>query len=121
MDVGALWGVRRPVLLDIPPGDPRLLTPVLDANGGRQCTDNGTTPTITPIPATGACAAGTSLFQSQTIAPFREVFLGDSPEPAPVDRLRRQLEFAFRPVPDRYCHARCCTSRATTPSSSPST
>ena len=27
----------------------------------RQCTDNGATPTITPIPSTGACGTGTSL------------------------------------------------------------
>jgi outer membrane protein insertion porin family len=81
MDVGALWGVRRPVLLDLPPGDPRTFTPVLDTNGSRQCTDGATTPTITPIPSSGACDPGTSLLQSQTIAPFREVFLGDSPSP----------------------------------------
>jgi outer membrane protein insertion porin family len=80
MDVGALWGVRRPVLLDIPPGDPRLLSPILDSTGGRQCTDNGTTPTITPIPA-GGCPAGTNLYQQQVLSPFREVFLGDSPSP----------------------------------------
>src|SRR4051812_12558993 len=44
MDAGALWGVRRPVLLDIPPGDPRLFSPVLDAAGGRQCTDAASSP-----------------------------------------------------------------------------
>jgi outer membrane protein insertion porin family len=81
MDAGALWGVRRPVLLDIPPGDPRLSSPVLDAAGGQQCTDRGTTPVITPFPAAGGCPAGTVLFQQQVLTPFREVFLGDSPSP----------------------------------------
>jgi outer membrane protein insertion porin family len=81
MDVGALWGVRRPELLDIPPGDPRLLSPVLDANGSQQCTTGGTTPVLTPIPGSGGCPAGTSLYQTQVLSPFREVFLGDSPSP----------------------------------------
>lgn len=80
-DIGALWGVRRPVLLDLPPGDPRLSSPILDANGGRQCTDSGTTPVITPIPTSGACPGGTSLYQTQTLSPFREVYYGDSPSP----------------------------------------
>jgi outer membrane protein insertion porin family len=81
MDVGALWSVRTPSLLDIPPGDPRLFSPVLDATGVQQCTDSGTTPVITPIPGTGVCPVGTSLFQQQILSPFREVFLGDSPSP----------------------------------------
>jgi outer membrane protein insertion porin family len=81
MDVGALWGVRRPALLDIPPGDPRLLSPTLDASGSQQCTDNAATPTVTPIPGTGSCPAGTVLLQSQVLSPFREVYLGDSPSP----------------------------------------
>jgi len=81
VDAGALWGVRTPALLDIPPGDPRLFSPILDASGSRQCTTGGATPTITPIPGTGACGAGTSLYQQQILSPFREVFLGDSPSP----------------------------------------
>ena len=81
MDIGALWGVRTPSLLDIPPGDPRLFSPILDATGVQQCTDNGTTPVVTPIPGTGVCPVGTSLFQQQILSPFREVFLGDSPSP----------------------------------------
>jgi outer membrane protein insertion porin family len=81
LDVGALWGVRTPILADLPPGDPRLFAPILDASGGRQCTDGQPTPTVTPIPGTGMCATGTSLFQQQVREPFREVFLGDSPHP----------------------------------------
>jgi outer membrane protein insertion porin family len=80
MDVGALWGVRRPELLDIPPGDPRLTSPVLDATGAQQCTTGGSSPTITPIPA-GGCPAGSSLYTTQILSPFREVFLGNSPSP----------------------------------------
>ena len=80
MDVGALWGVRRPTLLDIPPGDPRLSSPILDASGNQQCTDNAASPTVIPIPA-GGCPAGTSLYQQQILSPFREVYLGDSPSP----------------------------------------
>ena len=80
-DIGALWGVRRPVLLDIPPGDPRLSSPVLDASGNQQCTTGGTTPTVTPIPTGGSCPTGSTLLQQQIISPFREVFLGDSPSP----------------------------------------
>jgi outer membrane protein insertion porin family len=81
MDIGALWGVRRPQLLDIPPGDPRLFSPILDSTGSQQCTDNASTPVLTPIPGTGICPAGTSLYQSQILSPFREVFLGNSPSP----------------------------------------
>jgi len=80
-DIGALWGIRAPVLADLPPGDPRLFSPILDANGGLQCTDGAPAPTVTPIPGTGMCAPGTSLFQVQTREAFREVFLGNSPRP----------------------------------------
>jgi len=81
MDVGALWGVRTPVLTDLPPGDPRLLTPALDINGNQQCSTGGTTPVITPAPP-GGCTGGTFLLQQSTgLTPFREVFLGDSPSP----------------------------------------
>jgi len=80
VDIGALWGVRTPELLDIPPGDPRLFSPTLDASGSQQCTDNAATPTVTPIPP-GGCPTGTVLLQSQVLSPFREVYLGDSPSP----------------------------------------
>jgi outer membrane protein insertion porin family len=81
VDVGALFGVRTPETLDIPPGDPRLFQPILDATGSRQCTTGGTTPVITPIPPSGMCPTGSTLLQVQTLQPFREVFLGDSPSP----------------------------------------
>ncbi|HEV2817443.1 MAG TPA: outer membrane protein assembly factor BamA [Allosphingosinicella sp.] len=69
VDVGALWGVRRPALLDIAPGSPLTLN---------QCTDN-TTGTVTTVPINQACGAGTT--QRNGIPPFREVYLGDSPSP----------------------------------------
>jgi len=69
VDVGALWGVRRPALLDITPGSALTLN---------TCTDT-TTGTVTTIPINQVCGAGTS--QRNGIAPFREVYLGDSPSP----------------------------------------
>ncbi len=81
VDVGALFGVRRPELLDVPPGDPRLFQDILDANGSRQCTTGGTSPTVTPIPVGGVCPTGTSLLRQQTGTPFKEVFVGDTASP----------------------------------------
>jgi len=81
VDVGALFGVRRPATDDIPPNDPRLFQPILDASGSRQCTSGGTTPVLTPIPPSGMCPTGTDLLQVQTVQPFREFFLGNTPSP----------------------------------------
>uniref|UniRef100_UPI0013EA9866 BamA/TamA family outer membrane protein n=1 Tax=Sphingosinicella sp. CPCC 101087 TaxID=2497754 RepID=UPI0013EA9866 len=81
VDVGALFGVRRPAVDDIPPGDPRLFQPILDSSGSRQCTTGGTSPVVTPIPPSGTCPTGTDLLQVQTIQPFREFFLGNTPSP----------------------------------------
>lgn len=67
VDVGALWGVRDPVTLDIAPGSP------LTQN---QCTSAGGTVTLRP----GSCQTGETLTRVG-ITPFREVFLGDSPRP----------------------------------------
>lgn len=85
VDIGALWGVRRPVLNDLPPGDPRLFVPVLTDAGLRQCATTppaGTPPVVTPLPADQtACPTGTNLVQQQVIQPYRELFLGDTPSP----------------------------------------
>jgi len=67
VDVGALWGVRRPALLDIDPNN------VLAQN---QCTATDGTNTL----RFGACQTGETLTRA-AIAPFRETFLGDSPSP----------------------------------------
>ena len=68
VDVGALWGVRRPVLLDIAPGSALTLNRCTDANG-----------VVTTIPINQTCGAG--LTQTNGVPPFREVYLGDSPSP----------------------------------------
>jgi outer membrane protein insertion porin family len=68
VDVGALWGVRRPVLLDITPGSALTLNRCTDTNG-----------VVTTIPINQTCAAG--LTQTNGIPPFRETYLGDSPSP----------------------------------------
>ncbi|WP_114951202.1 outer membrane protein assembly factor BamA [Sphingosinicella terrae] len=81
VDVGALWGIRRPATNDIPPGDPRLFRDVLTSEGLRQCTTGGASPTVTPIPTGASCPAGTNLLQTQVLQPFREVFLGNTPSP----------------------------------------
>jgi outer membrane protein insertion porin family len=81
LDVGSVFGAKRPQLIDLPPGDPRLLRDFLDFNGSRQCTTGGTMPTITPIPAAGACPTGTNVLQSQFTNPFKEFFLGDTWKP----------------------------------------
>jgi outer membrane protein insertion porin family len=69
VDAGALWGVRTPELLDVTPGS------ALTQN---QCT--ATDGTVTSIPGSSLCPANTSLTRSG-IAPFRELFLGNTPRP----------------------------------------
>ncbi|HEY0414541.1 MAG TPA: outer membrane protein assembly factor BamA [Allosphingosinicella sp.] len=81
IDIGALWGVRRPATQDIPPGDPRLSTPTISGTGNWVCSDNATTPTNTEIPINSACPAGTTLLQTQLSNPFREFFYGNTPKP----------------------------------------
>jgi outer membrane protein insertion porin family len=82
LDIGALWGVRQPELADLPPGDPRLSRPILNADGLRQCTTGGTTPVVTPLPpAQPSCPTGSTLIQQQVTGPFREFFLADTPSP----------------------------------------
>ena len=79
VDFGALWGVRRPNLLDLPPGHPDLTRPILSADGLRQCATSGGV--ISTIPASAAgCPADTSLVANE-LSPFQERFLGDTPSP----------------------------------------
>jgi outer membrane protein insertion porin family len=70
VDVGALWGVRTPALLDIAPNSP------LARN---ECTDD-TTGAVTTVPPSALCPTGQTLTRG-AISPFRETFLGDSPSP----------------------------------------
>jgi outer membrane protein insertion porin family len=79
VDIGALWGVRRPAVVDLPPGSPELIRPILDVNGLRQCSD--ATGNISTIPGDAAgCPANTTLIANE-LSPFRERFLGNSPSP----------------------------------------
>ncbi len=91
-DAGSVFGTKRPGLINgdgtVLPTDPQLLRPVLDANGGKQCststtTSGSTTTTITPIPASGMCAAGSSLYTSQILggSGFQEVYYGGTWKP----------------------------------------
>ena len=79
-DIGAVFGVRRPATTDIPPGDPRLFTPILDTAGNRQCTTGGTTPVVSaiptsaPVPPAPICSRARS-FSRSGILP------GDTPSP----------------------------------------
>lgn len=82
VDMGAVWGIENPITETYAPGDPRLTRPILDANGGQQCTTTGTgTPTITPKPPGGNCPTGTVDYTFQVSAPFQEVYLGDTWKP----------------------------------------
>ncbi|MFC7497814.1 outer membrane protein assembly factor BamA [Enterovirga sp. GCM10030262] len=81
VDVGALFGVKDPIVNDYPPGDPRLFRDVLNEDGLRQCTTGGTSPVITPIPVGAECPGGSDLVRFAISAPFKEVFLGDTMKP----------------------------------------
>jgi outer membrane protein insertion porin family len=70
VDVGALFGVRQPELIDIEPGSTRSLAQCVGADG-----------TVVAIPSSAvACPEGTAPFRSG-IQPFREFFFGDTPTP----------------------------------------
>ena len=69
VDVGALWGVRRPDLLDIAPGSALTRNQCAAANG-----------TISTVPSGQNCPADTILTRLG-VSPFREVFLGNTPSP----------------------------------------
>jgi outer membrane protein insertion porin family len=70
VDVGALWGIRRPNLLNIEP----------DSAATRvQCQlQDGTIVTLPP--GSGNCPSGSQVFRLGT-QPFREFFFGDTPTP----------------------------------------
>ncbi|MDP8993922.1 MAG: outer membrane protein assembly factor BamA [Pseudomonadota bacterium] len=79
VDVGALWGVRRPNLTDLPPGSPELLRPILSPEGLRQCSNAAGQVVTIPADAAG-CPADTTLVATE-LSPFREVFFGNTPSP----------------------------------------
>jgi len=81
MDAGAVFGLTRPSTLDLKPGDPRLVRPVLNASGLRQCSTGGTSPVVTPIAAGANCASGSTLVTGSPLPAFQEAYLGNSPKP----------------------------------------
>ena len=81
MDVGAVFGVKRPKLLDEPG---TIDFPIYDANGLRQCVTPATDTTpggVSSIPNGTDCPAGTTLYSKATVGGFKEFFLGDTPKP----------------------------------------
>jgi outer membrane protein insertion porin family len=93
MDVGAVFGVKRPLDTVIFPTDPvtgklrPLIRPILTADGLRQCSPPappagsppGSIVTIPNLP-TATCPANFNLI-ANSIDPFREDFVGDTPKP----------------------------------------
>jgi outer membrane protein insertion porin family len=79
LDAGAVFGTTKPDLQDYKNGNPALIQPILGAGGVKQCIDTAAT-TVTPIPASGVCGTGTSIYQN-IIPGFSEAYYGDSPSP----------------------------------------
>ncbi len=84
-DVGAVFGVKRPITQDfnplIPANVAALLRPDRDSNGSLLCTNNAVMPIFTPLAPGATCPAGTILSQSPASTPFLERFLGNSARP----------------------------------------
>ena len=68
LDVGAVFGVRRPTTDSVLPNDPRAVDRCVDTAGGSAGTPD----------ATGVCATGTLV---AGVKPFIERFVGDTPRP----------------------------------------
>ena len=70
IDVGAVWAVTRPNLLNIEPGSPQTRVSCQNADGA-----------IVVLPAgQNTCPTGSSVFRFG-VEPFREFFFGDTPTP----------------------------------------
>jgi len=91
MDMGSVFGLKKPALVNgdgtVEPDDPILQRPVLDTvTGKQQCATpkaSDGTQTITDIPSSGACAAGTSLYKASILGGtgFQEVYYGGNWKP----------------------------------------
>ena len=92
LDVGSVWGVKRPQLFDVPVAS---ITCTIPAVGDVRC-NRSTRP---PIPITSTCPVGAT---STNNPGFKEFFYGDTWKPRLSIGAGRQLEFAFRSVQDRY-------------------
>jgi outer membrane protein insertion porin family len=82
MDVGAVFGVKRPNTIDLFPGRPELTRNIVDQNGNAQCVvpgQNGGQGSLIVRPPAG-CPTGTTPF-TQTLPAFQERFLGNTPKP----------------------------------------
>jgi outer membrane protein insertion porin family len=87
LDVGALFGVKRPLPTAVFPdanGDGKLeplVRPILSAEGLRQCVPTVSGGQVITIPNDAAgCPTGTNL-AANTIEPFLERFVGNTPKP----------------------------------------
>ncbi|CAN5298586.1 outer membrane protein assembly factor BamA [soil metagenome] len=80
LDAGAVFGTTKPALQDYKNGDTALIRPILGAGGVKQCIDTATSTTVTPIPSSGTCGAGTTIYQN-VLSGFQEQYYGDSPSP----------------------------------------
>ena len=79
VDVGALFGLKDPQTLDLEPDDPALTRPILSADGNLQCVEAQGNDVV-QIPVGGTCPTGTQLFANR-LAPFKEIYVGDTPKP----------------------------------------
>ncbi|MBU3076272.1 outer membrane protein assembly factor BamA [Sphingomonas sp. XMGL2] len=81
VDAGALWGVKKPSYADGTLIDQKqvVVRDILDKNGNLQCLDGNGLISGT-VPVGSVCPNGTTKY-TNTINPFREEFLGDSPRP----------------------------------------
>jgi len=84
VDMGALWGVKAPNYADGTLIDQKEIVTrdILDSKGNAQCvtTNSDGSQSLSPIPVASTCPTGTTRYQN-TINPFREEFLGNSPKP----------------------------------------
>ncbi len=78
LDAGAVFGVRKPTLTNLPPGSADLTRDILNTSGQAQCV-NTTDSSLTPRVG-AACPTGTTNYVS-SISPFQEFYYGDSPKP----------------------------------------
>ncbi len=108
MDVGALWGVRDPVLQASPfPGG--INFPQRDANGNALYTqvltgpDGVATTTLVTSPTAPDGSANTALLNN--ISPFQEVYLGDTPSPRLSIGIGVNWNSPFGPFRIDFAHA----------------
>jgi len=76
-DIGAVFGVRRPELQDLPTP---ITLPYYNNEGLRQCWNGTDGSSLAPIPDGANCPTGQIVY-GQPVGGFKEVFLGDTPKP----------------------------------------